>query len=122
MKRQMDLVRGIALQLETSPPTGGKVTMPEVPGFTEREVGYHAYLMRQAGLVEAADGFLEDPKQYAYPIGLTWNGHEFLDASRDNTLWTKAKTNVIGPAGGVAFAVLLEWLKAEAKAKLGLPP
>ena len=52
---------------------------------------------------------------------LTWSGHEFADAANDGALWAKAKTNVIGPAGGVAFTVLLEWLKAEAKSRLGIP-
>jgi hypothetical protein len=45
-----------------------------------------------------------------------------LEASRDPTLWQRAKENVLKPAGGMAFNVLLEWLKTEAKTKLGLPP
>jgi hypothetical protein len=52
---------------------------------------------------------------------LTWDGYEFLESAKDENLWGKAKSIVIKPAGGVAFGVLLDWLKAEAKSRLGMP-
>jgi len=57
---------------------------------------------------------------------LTWAGHDFLDAMRDDTIWKKAKEKVLAPTGkeivGASFAVLLGWLRYEAAQKLGIPP
>jgi hypothetical protein len=52
---------------------------------------------------------------------LTWKGHDFLDASRDESIWLKAKETILKPAASITFSLLLEWLKEEAKKKIGLP-
>ena len=39
-------------------------------------------------------------------ISLTWQGHEFLDAARNDTIWRKAKKKVLETTGGLAFDVL----------------
>ena len=44
---------------------------------------------------------------------LTWAGQDFADAISSDTLWCKAKENVLKPAGSWTFDVLKEWLKAE---------
>jgi len=43
---------------------------------------------------------------------LSW-GCEFVDAVRSDTLWNKAKDNIIKPASSFSFGVLRDWLKAE---------
>jgi asparagine synthase (glutamine-hydrolysing) len=48
-------------------------------------------------------------------------GDDFLDAMKDETIWNSAKENILKPASGVAFDVLLEWLKWKMKTKLGMP-
>jgi len=45
------------------------------------------------------------------PIRLTWRGHEFLDTSRSDSLWDKAKSTVLNKTGGLAFDVLFSGLK-----------
>ena len=64
--------------------------------------------------------FQESHSPCAIPLSITWAGHESLGAFEDSTSWASAKKKVISPAGSVAFSVLLEWLKSEAKRKLGL--
>lgn len=119
MKRDMDLVR---LILQTVEKEGGHKEL-HLDGYDDTQVGHHCYLLGQAGLLEVADtSSLSSSVSTAIPIALTWDGHDFLDAASDSTLWARAKTEVIGPAGGVAFSVLLEWLKAEGRRALGLPP
>jgi len=44
---------------------------------------------------------------------LTWAGCEFADAVRSDTLWAKAKKEVIKPGISFTFDILKEWLKAE---------
>lgn len=95
---------------------------PVVEGVTDEIVDYHVHLMSQAGLITAIDTTaLDSASPGAIPLGITWAGHDFLDAAKDDTLWNKAKATVIKPAAGVAFDVLLAWLKHEAKQRLGLP-
>jgi hypothetical protein len=46
---------------------------------------------------------------------LTWEGYEFLEASRDEGLWNKAVREVVSKGGGLAFEVLkqvlVSWVK-----------
>jgi hypothetical protein len=49
---------------------------------------------------------------------LTWKGHEFLEASRDDTRWKQAKETVVKKAGGVVFELLKEVLIEGAKRTL----
>lgn len=123
MRRDLDLVRSILLWIEAQPEGHNINWTVAIAGHTDEQIGYHVHLMEQAGLLIASDAtYSESRSPSAIPVSITWNGHEFLNAAKDSNLWARAKANVIGPAGGVAFTVLLEWLKAEAKRQLGLPP
>jgi len=50
---------------------------------------------------------------------MTWAGHDFLDAARDETLWNKAKQTVMKPNASYTFENLGDYLKAEIKKQLG---
>lgn len=106
MKRDMDLIRKILLKLEnfTSDDNINKI---EIEDFSHDQVAYHIYLLQDAGLIRA--GILMDygtavPKITAIN-GLTWAGHDFLDASRDEGRWIKAKT-VINEMKGASFEII----------------
>jgi hypothetical protein len=120
MKRDLELVRAILLWIESRDGTPD-AAIPTIDGYSEIQVGHHVYLLVQAGLVEGIDlGTLGGSLPVSAPNCLTWSGHEFLDASRDEFLWGDAKKRLL-TAGGVSFAVLLEWLKVQLRVKLGLP-
>jgi hypothetical protein len=53
--------------------------------------------------------------------GLTWKGHDFIEAAKDDSIWLKATKTLFLPTVSITFDLLLQWLKAEAKQKLGLP-
>jgi Hypothetical protein (DUF2513) len=53
-------------------------------------------------------------------ICLTWRGHEFMDAARNDTVWRKAKTRVMANVGGLAFDVLRATLLADISEHTGL--
>jgi hypothetical protein len=38
--------------------------------------------------------------------GLTWTGHEFLEASRDDSRWNKAKKIITEKTGSFSFEIL----------------
>lgn len=121
MKRDLDLIRKILLALEAHE-HGFAPEKLQIEGYTEEQVDFHMYLLGEAGLAKVAENtVIGSASPSAFPLNVTWAGYEFLEAAKDETLWGKAKEKVMKPAGGVAFGVLLEWLKAEAKAKLGIP-
>jgi hypothetical protein len=45
---------------------------------------------------------------------LTWQGYDFLQVTRDDTVWSKAVKHVFKPATSWTVSLLLEWLKQEA--------
>jgi hypothetical protein len=122
MKRDMDLIRSILLWIESQPEGHNTGWELSVPGYSADEVSYHVHLMGQAGLLVVEPSTSIGSKvPAAIPVSITWDRCDFLAATKDDTVWAKARAKVIAPAGGVAFKLLLEWLMAEGKARLGLP-
>ncbi len=103
MKRDMDLLRALLLKIEELPPAGDFTGNIEIEGHTPEEVAYHAQLAQDAGLIVAR--FLP-PTNYFFAQRLTYAGHEFLDAAREEKLWNKAKQTVLSNAGTLTLEAL----------------
>jgi len=106
MKRDMDLIRAILIEVEKFPLDPGFHDI-SIEGHTEEEITYHVQLAHEAGLIEAIDltshnGVCWKAKR------LTYQGHEFLDAARSDTVWDKAKKMLLSATG----TITLEGLKA----------
>lgn len=111
MKRDMELVRRILMEIEASPEANGiRHVGLNFEGHSVPEVMYHAKLLVKAGLIEARGSLGTMSGLQVYPTGLTWQGHEFLDAIRKDTLWERTKSIAIEATGGLS----LEALKAAA--------
>jgi len=96
MKRDMDLVREILLYAEQHATPSNPCSV-KIEGHSEEEVSYHLRLMRDAGLIDA-----RTPGGSIWAVlGLTWAGHELLDAARDDSRWSKAKKTLADKAGSV---------------------
>ena len=123
MKRDMDLIRSILQEVKSCDDPNGLERMPEIEGHTEAQVSYHLKLLHDAGLIEALVSDAAFGASYSdfMHINLTWAGQDFLDASKDDSLWAKAKETIIKPGTSFTFDILLEWLKMKAKEKIGLP-
>lgn len=109
----MDLVREILLELEEKPFNVGWVDL-EIPNYTDEIVSYHVMLLAQADLIEAQDVSDVTARNWK-PKWLTWQGHEFLEAARDETRWNQAKALMKEKTGGVVFEVLRDTLISLAK-------
>jgi hypothetical protein len=119
MKRDMDLVRQILLEVEKLSFTNNVVEI-SLEGYTSEEINYHLIILADAGLL-AVDYVRAGKKDYIWKsIRLTWDGHEFLDAARDNNRWEKAK-GTMQKAGGFVLPVLMQLLTQYLKAELKLP-
>jgi hypothetical protein len=105
MKRDMDLVRDILLEMEKHDAPGTWPTVT-IEGHPEQEINYHMVLMKGAGLIEAA---VMDTRQgpIVQPLRLTWGGHEFLDSARSSKVWNGAKDLALKTTG----TLTLEGLK-----------
>ncbi|HVC95115.1 MAG TPA: DUF2513 domain-containing protein [Pirellulales bacterium] len=107
MQRNMDLVRTILMRIEES--SSGWAAHPfGIAGFTSEQVGYHAHIMMEEGLIEGVDVTnMRSNGPEAMPRALTWKGHEFLDLARDQKRWNQAKVII----GKVSSAPLSVWTK-----------
>ena len=107
MQRNMDLVRMILMRIESNP-DGWAPRDFGIQSYSPQEIGYHAHIMKQEGLIEASDDtHLGSSGPEATPRSLTWKGHEFLDLARDQDRWNRAKA-IIVKVGGAPISV---WMK-----------
>ena len=109
MKRDMDLVRKILFEIKAkdTPYFRGGL---HIEGYSEGQVYYHLSLLSDADLIVSeeiptmsGDHPLIDVKR------MTWKGHEFLDASRDDERWKKAK-GIFSKMGGATIDVAIQIL------------
>lgn len=97
MKRDMSLIRAVLIEVEKLPDDDHFYDI-SVAGFTESEISNHVRLLDEAGFVEAQDLSAIDSVCWK-PVRLTYQGHEFLDGIRSDTVWEKAKTLVLNSTG-----------------------
>lgn len=100
MKRDMDLIRKILAETEALPYKTGSFYKIEIEGYSPKQIAYHVDILAEANLIKAAPAGRD-----MLPLRLTWEGHEFLEASRNDTIWNKA-LEMTKQVGGVAFEVL----------------
>jgi hypothetical protein len=120
MKRDMDLVRKILIELEKEP-HGFAPRDLRLDAYKREEVGFHVYLMGQAGLLRVADvSALRSGSPMALPINIEWEGYEFLEAARPDSMWEKAKERIVAAGGGLTIELLKEVLLGLARGAVGL--
>jgi hypothetical protein len=109
MKLDMDLVRKILIILEEYP-HGFYDQFVQIEGYSPEQIGYHVTLMEEAGMLLVVDAtHMGSQGPEAMPRRLTWQGHQFLNACRDERRWTRAK-EIFREAGGVSFDIAKEVL------------
>jgi hypothetical protein len=104
MKRDMDLIRAILIEVEKLPFDGSFHDI-SVQGYSEEEITYHVLLAHEAGLIEAMDLSSMDGVCWK-PKRLTYEGHEFLDSARNDTVWQKAKEKLLSTSGSITLDAL----------------
>jgi hypothetical protein len=118
MKRNLDLVRLILLKAEEKN-TPSRWIIPSIEGFSGEEVAYHIKILIEANLIDGIDLTTSDGYQYGIR-NLTWEGHEFLDAARDEGIWKKAKQKFGSKIFSVSFDIVKDLLISLTRQELGL--
>ena len=104
MKRDMDLIRAILLEMEQAPSRDIKI---HARGYSPEQIAYHLKLLKQAGLIEAIDQTNFDGLAFI-PTSLTWQGHEFLEATRNEGVWQKLKAELKDRGLSIPFKLVEE--------------
>lgn len=119
MQRDLNLLRSILLAVESA--DDGRSPNPIlVDGYSEAAVGYHVLLAIEAGLLHGNDVTGLNGPPTAIASRLTWSGHEFLDAARDDSRWSDAMETAGRGARAVTLPVLIGLLTDIMKRQLGL--
>jgi hypothetical protein len=117
----MDLVREILIRTDSAGFGGVTADSLASEAYDKAAVAYHFQLLHEAGLLEANLLTLERFGAVDGTISrLTWSGHEFLDATRSDTVWKKTKSLVGKQLGTAPFDIILEIAKRVALGSLGL--
>ena len=98
MKRDMDVVRSVLLQVESA---------TETIQFAEREEAYHAGLLIDADLLNGEA--LRDGQGQVFctaVMDMTMAGHEFLDSARSEEVWQEARESIAAKGLAATLDVL----------------
>lgn len=104
MRQDNDLIRKMILAVEDHE-HGYAPGDLGLEGYTAEQVGYHAYLLHDAGLAVCSDMTTLGSKSPRWRVmKLTTKGHEFAAAARTQYLWDEAREEI--NAKGLAGATL----------------
>ncbi len=107
MKRNWDLIRDILTRLEETKVEEGSLNLSSFPQDKTADISYHMELLMEAGLVKGqmSKEIGRGPHAF-FATRLTWQGHEFLDAIRSDTVWQKTKKSFINQGISMTFDLI----------------
>jgi hypothetical protein len=120
MKRDMEIIRAILLEINNHK----EATLSEVKleEFSDEQVAYHVNLLAEADYITgySSQALTQNVPEWI-EVRLTWTGHEFIDAARNETVWAKFKKTLAEKGGSVPFSLAVNILTSIAKQEFGLP-
>lgn len=96
MKRDMELARKILLRIENAEPFETLYDL-KIDGYGKQEIAYHCEMLYNEGLIKEYNGFSCDNFDGVlrfYVQDLTWEGQDFLETIREDTIWDKTKSTI----------------------------
>jgi Hypothetical protein (DUF2513) len=121
MKRDMELIRELlmAIESEDSPDILQASLKLKVNSALEDTI-YNLKLMIDAGLLVAEPIESQAGTSDIFIERLTWEGHEFLDSARNESIWKETMGLVQKKGGSVTIGILTQLLTSVAKQHFGL--
>ena len=121
MKRDLDLVRQLMLQIEAlpaAPPVQYRMSEIEDPVLLA-----HLEMLIEAGLVNGRISRSQGTRGDVISVsGLTWQGHEWIEMVRSQSLWNDVKSAVLDGGGVLTFELTKAVAAKILRARLALPP
>lgn len=118
MKRNMQLIRMVMLAAEKNKDPYELVD-PKFEGHNETEISYHIALLDDAGLLHGQDRSAIGVFRWSAGA-LSWTGHEFVEAARDEAVWKEALDIAGNSDNGAVFEVLQKALIQVLEKRAGL--
>ena len=105
MKRDMDMIRLIMLEVEKWPVYGGDNDFASLSGLDPASLQYNVYQAIQSGLLEGECFSTLDPSEGRECVvhGITPDGHDFLDSARDKYIWNEVNETIEGQGDRLGF-------------------
>lgn len=95
MKKDMDLIRKILLKIEEEYVDVALYNI-SIEGYDSKTIAYHSKILNDADLISDYGAQFADGELWSFGVGsLTWEGHEFLDKIRNDSIWDTTKTTII---------------------------
>jgi len=111
MKRDFDLIRKILLDIQAMPANSQPVTISYSGEYEQAVVNEHLVLLIDAELIVGRPLRTMSGLAQVVVRGLTWQGHDFIQAAEKDSIWNKAKETILSKGGAITFDVLKELLK-----------
>ncbi len=92
---------------------------PKFDGHSEAEISYHIALLDDAGLLHGQDRSAIGIFRWSAGT-LTWAGHEFVDAVRDDGVWKEALALTAESGSGTVFGLLNKAIMRVLEKRTGL--
>jgi len=94
MKRDMDLVRKILLEIEKLHISYDLLNL-SIDDYDMYTVAYHCQIMYEHGFLSSYKPISVNGGISGFRVGgLTWEGNDFLEKIRDNSVWHKTKETI----------------------------
>jgi hypothetical protein len=120
MKRDMELIRELMLAIESQDGDFNYESVKAI-GYDEPQIEYHLDLLIKARLVVGEVHPLQGGFSPIFVVEkLSWDGHEFLDNARNESVWKDTMKQVKEKGGGISIALLTQLLISVTKQHFGL--
>ncbi len=121
MKRSLELARTILLAIERSEDDEPSSIRLPTADYDELHISLHVRLLKEADLIHAIEstrGF--NASSSWIPHSLTWKGHDFLDAVRNESVWRAIKSREADFGSDLPADVIYDLAIRDVRKRVGL--
>jgi hypothetical protein len=112
MKRDWELIRELLTKVEACTLPTEQVHLSHFEAEQQAAVSYHMELLIEAGLVDGSMSRTMGPNITRFVVRrLTWDGHEFLESIRSESIWSKTKSTLSENGISMTFDLIKEVAK-----------
>jgi hypothetical protein len=120
MRRDLDLVRQLLLQIEALP--AGPPAQYRAGEVEDPVLLAHLEMLIASGLVNGKISRSQGSRGDVISIsGLTWEGHEWVEMVRSQGVWNETKTALVEHGGVMSFELARAVAARILRLRLGLP-